>query len=610
MELIQVILLIWTMFFRSYTATPTPVVPPYEISPLMRQVELKKSLLYYNKAPLDHHRSDNQQRKSSDKSQTPGQDRFFIKPYKFPFWGLPYGIYSKGPGFPPYDGVFGSPWGPGQFPGYASNPFTQPGGPPQPPQPAPTAAPSPPTPSYSSSSGDDSYEYYYVKKKPKKRKPPPPKYKYPSSSCSCPYDDDDSGGDDSDCACKPPKEVVAKPKPRPSRPYRKPKKESSSSYQRRPSYNKRPCKYGYRSGPSGGCRPPPSPPKEDPDCGKRYRGKCPKPMTKPAPEPYAEDEEYESEEHYGYETSGDDDDEDAEIETHKVVPQYIPVYVPYPPHGGGGWGQDPPTSSGDSSHSSSPLTMQYQAMSQPPQQYQYTVPTPVEYSPHYSLPSKPEMTSYPNSPQPPQQPSPADSVEPQQLTIQYTALPPGGTSPQQQPNVFQYTLQPPVSSPSQSTGRSASPYTIQYTAHPLPEPQQPTTYANNNDNKDLATSSSSTFMNTFSVPLPPQIQLPFNVFLNQQHPSAFSNLFNPQMLHRYQIPLPQVASTTSAPMKAEQNLLAINAADPFIANHLNNYTASSLQNNKAISSEKDKTVKNEGAEKTIVSVLTSVSESK
>jgi len=70
-------------------------------------------------------------RKGEVSSETPGDDRVFFPPYKFPFWGLPYGIYSKGgffnpglfpfvpggPAFPPFDGIFGGPFGPGKFPG-------------------------------------------------------------------------------------------------------------------------------------------------------------------------------------------------------------------------------------------------------------------------------------------------------------------------------------------------------------------------------------------------------------------------------------------------------------------------------------------------------------
>ena len=77
------------------------------------------------------------QKRSDKDSQTPAEDRIFFPPYKFPFWGLPYGIYSNGgffnpglfpfvpggPAFPPYDGIFGGPFGPGEFPGGGPNPF-------------------------------------------------------------------------------------------------------------------------------------------------------------------------------------------------------------------------------------------------------------------------------------------------------------------------------------------------------------------------------------------------------------------------------------------------------------------------------------------------------
>lgn len=34
-------------------------------------------------------------RKSGNNKQTPASDRMFLPPYKMPFWGMPYGIYSN-----------------------------------------------------------------------------------------------------------------------------------------------------------------------------------------------------------------------------------------------------------------------------------------------------------------------------------------------------------------------------------------------------------------------------------------------------------------------------------------------------------------------------------
>jgi len=40
-------------------------------------------------------------RKGEPTSLTPSEDRVFFPPYKFPYWGFPYGIYSKGGFFNP-----------------------------------------------------------------------------------------------------------------------------------------------------------------------------------------------------------------------------------------------------------------------------------------------------------------------------------------------------------------------------------------------------------------------------------------------------------------------------------------------------------------------------
>lgn len=117
-----------------------------------------------NPIPKESPRPKKSTRSDINLKQTPTNDRVFIPPYKFPFFGNPYGIYSNagfinpglfpfvpggmyllnrfsktlnafvaplkksctpkiGPGFPPYDGVFGGPFGPGLFPGNPGNPY-------------------------------------------------------------------------------------------------------------------------------------------------------------------------------------------------------------------------------------------------------------------------------------------------------------------------------------------------------------------------------------------------------------------------------------------------------------------------------------------------------
>ncbi|CAL8093907.1 unnamed protein product [Orchesella dallaii] len=184
MELLEKIII---CFIACMIAYPDRIaVEPHELveSPLLKEIELKKSFLYRRpaaKLPINNegqkaikvsNKEDSnaitvkparklnsgtnseinnvrfvtgtEEGQSSDPSslsegnkkvdndkETPGKDRVFVPPYKFPFWGLPYGVYSNagainpglfpfvpgGPGFPPFDGIFGGPFGPGAFPG-------------------------------------------------------------------------------------------------------------------------------------------------------------------------------------------------------------------------------------------------------------------------------------------------------------------------------------------------------------------------------------------------------------------------------------------------------------------------------------------------------------
>lgn len=293
---------------------------------------------------------------------------------------------------------------------------------------------------------------------------------------------------------------------------------------------------------------------------------------KPKPEPsyyYPDEDEdpaYMPENEEEEEKESSDDEESSSSDT-KV--QYIPIYVPYPMPGSGYY----PYPSG--AEYSSPGYTPYS-----PPQSQYP-PTPSPPSPSSTTESPKPQPQYqyaqytPKQETPPQIVYPMSSAsEPQPIMLHYTPIPQENTP--QRPPSLQYMLQPaPSNNPDHSQYRSMSPplppITIQYNPEPQSYPSaqtQPIMYQNPNSYPDLATSAS---MNTFTFPTP-QIQLPFQVLYKPPE-----NGYLHKSESTYRLPLPKVTTTSSPKMNEEKNLRATNAEDPFIANHLNNYTATSLQ---------------------------------
>jgi hypothetical protein len=382
--------------------------------------------------------------------------------------------------------------------------------------------------------------YYYPRRKPKKKKKKPtteaPKY-----DCNCDEEDVHE-----DCDCPYSYEDKPKPKPKPSR---------------RPSYKK----------PKTTTKKPKASP-----CSKRYGGNCPKSKAKPT-DPPAEEEAW-----------PEDDADEGKYEG-QMMPQYIPIYVPYPHYSSSVAPETTPwttTTTTTTPPPPPPTTTTTQAP--PTTTYQPTTITTSTPCPYYHYqPSPPPTTEKPTMPPPP--PS-------------TTIAPPGPP-----PCSFQCPYAP------------VSLYNPQPVYHQYSQPasSQPASKP-----VDMSTSGSSHMMGI----LPPfsnqYQQHPFQVIYKappQQEPSYFHS---PEFRYRR---APNIQS--NSPPKyflspQDTNLRTINSNDPFIANLLNNYTASSLQesNNRRSNRESLSNLRNHGssnsmktqkpAQKTLeVSVSSSTSES-